>query len=100
MYTPNFNISNASKIHQYLKIIPPNAKVVASNGLVSHFAFRKYIYLFPNVRDAEYMVLFDSDSYPLSHIDYETEVKKYLNNNNLTILINEYPLYILHFNMN
>lgn len=98
MYTPNFEITNAYKIHKYLETIPPDAKVVASNNLVPHFAFRKYIYLFPYVRDAEYIVLFDHDSYPLTPDQYKTELQKYLNNKDWTLIIEDYPLYILHSN--
>jgi uncharacterized membrane protein len=58
---------NIQIIHQYLKQIPTNARVSAQSPLVSHLAYRDKAYVYPIVKDAEYIVLsrVEPETYPI-----------------------------------
>ena len=93
MYKADFN---APLIHHYLGKIPVHAKVSASCKLLPHLAFRKNIYYFPRVNDAEFIAVFrKEDSYPLSQADFDREVEKYTASREWKILADEFPLLIL-----
>lgn len=51
--------------------IPPNASVSASSYLVPHLAMRKYIYQFPDIKSAEYVIVSDDfrNYYPYPYLD-------------------------------
>ena len=73
------NSFNAGKVHDALKLIPPDAQVSAKNTLVPHLAFRDSIYLFPFIGNAEYIVLLnDGNNYPLREDDYNKKVGELL----------------------
>jgi hypothetical protein len=57
---------NINIIHQYLKQIPTNATVSAQSPLLSHLAYRDKAYMYPIVKDAEYIVLsrIEPETYP------------------------------------
>ncbi len=75
MYSPVVDIS---AVYETLKKIPDDAKVSASGRIVPHLAFRKTIYYFPRVDDAEYLVVFrENDTYPLNQEQFDIELKKY-----------------------
>lgn len=85
-----FQRYNQREISEMLDIIPKDAVVCASNHLVPHLAFRDKIYMFPNVFDAEYIALLETDCndkfYPFQNsISCYLEIKKYLQNNNWEI---------------
>ena len=40
-----------------VSLIPDGAKVSAANRIGAHLAHRRYLYLFPTIRDAEYVIL-------------------------------------------
>jgi len=64
---------NLSEIYAALKLIPDNAAVTASCNITPHLSNREKIYAFPNVKDADYIVLFDTDTrgtYPISPEEY------------------------------
>ena len=74
-YKRTFNIK---EIYDALKLIPPGAPVSAQNTLVPHLAFRDEIYLFPDVGDAEYIVLIPVDIYyRLSKEEYKLKIAEY-----------------------
>ena len=92
-FNPNLN---AKKIHAYLKLISENAKVSASNTFLPHLAQRQFIYLFPQVDDAEYIVaLISKDFYLLTDEQYSNEINKYIFNPDWNILVKEPPFIIL-----
>jgi uncharacterized membrane protein len=63
-YKKDYDVAEANNA---LKLIPENAKVSAQSPFVPHLAFRDYIYQFPAINDAEYIVLSTEEySYPLS----------------------------------
>jgi len=57
---------DASKIHSDLKLIPPDAKICASQCILPHLAQRRYVFEFPDVEDAEYMAVFTYRDYYLT----------------------------------
>ena len=84
------------KVNQILKLIPPNAKVSASDHLFSHLAQRQSIYLFPTVKDAEYIIFSVFDNYfMLSHEENEKSRNQYLFDPDWEIVAQEYPVFLL-----
>ena len=75
IFNPGFFYANfdAEKIHTDLKLIPPDAKVCASEALLPHLSQRKDVYEFPDVEDAEYLAVFTFHNYYL--IDEKTYAK-------------------------
>ena len=63
------------KVHDALKLIPPDAIVCAQTQLVPHLSGRPYIYQFPDVYDADYIALLDRETtYPRNRVDYDAAV--------------------------
>jgi uncharacterized membrane protein len=92
-YRADFDIRKA---YQKINLIPSEAIVSATGTIVPHLAWRPKIYNFPKVLDAEYIVVFaDRDTYPISRIQFDAELKSYLNNNNWKVIANDFPLLIL-----
>ncbi|MDD5569909.1 MAG: DUF2079 domain-containing protein [Bacteroidales bacterium] len=86
---------NVKKVYEGLKIIPKNAKVSAQTMLSSHLSFREYIYTYPYVADADYIVLLLSDGpYPLNDEEYKKELNKYKESSEWGIIKYDYPLVI------
>lgn len=48
---------NVDELHRALKIVPDDAKVSAQSYIAPHLCFRDYIYHYPHVADADYVVL-------------------------------------------
>jgi len=69
-------ILNIKDVYSQLEKIPENAVVSTSSNLAPHLAFRKKIYHFPIVKDAEYIVLFKSPEnyYPLNKETYDEQI--------------------------
>ncbi|MCZ2278071.1 MAG: DUF2079 domain-containing protein [Bacteroidia bacterium] len=66
---------NVNEVRNVLSAIPANAAVSATNSLVPHLAFRDYIYQFPVVGNAEFIVILKlGNPYPLN----EEELNKKL----------------------
>ncbi len=87
---------NVKKTNQLLKKIPANAKVSASNLISPHLAQRQFIYYFPTVNDAEYIVfsIFD-DFYLISPEENEKKRNEYLNSPEWEIIEHEDPVFLL-----
>ncbi len=87
---------DVKKVNQLLKQIPGDAKVSASNVIAPHLAQRQFIYFFPNVKDAEYIVfsVFD-DNYLLSAEENKKYRERYLSSPNWKVIAKEYPVYLL-----
>lgn len=92
-YRPPFNIR---KVNKLLNQIPKDARVSASNVLLPHIAQRQYIYFFPTVKDAEYIVfsVYD-DNYLFSHTQNEEARIKYLNDPKWEVMKKEFPVILL-----
>lgn len=87
---------NIKKVNQIIKLIPRDAKVSASDHLFSHLAQRQSIYLFPTVKDAEYIIFSVFDNYfMISHEENEKSRNQYLFDPNWEIIAQEYPVFLL-----
>jgi len=73
----NENLDVDSAHRMIKKLIPENAVVSAHQQVVPHLAFRDMIYLFPEIRDAEYIVILNEQvPYPLTPQQLLEEEKK------------------------
>src|ERR1035437_8125244 len=76
-YKRNYDVAEA---HQALKLIPDDAKVSAQSPFVPNLAFRNYIYQFPVVNDAEYIVFsYEESSYPLTKQSFAVQIALFMN---------------------
>lgn len=88
-YSPNTNLNFLSKDHykkEYnvkpvyaaFKRIPEDAIVSAQSNLVPHLANRDFCYMYPILKDAEYVILSKRDtSYPLSDSMFQVEIQNF-----------------------
>jgi uncharacterized membrane protein len=82
-------------MHKILKKIPDDAVVSAQTMLVPHIAFRDRIYQFPDISDAEYIVLLtaDDNTYPLKKETYNKKVEELRNDDEWEIFFeNDFAL--------
>jgi uncharacterized membrane protein len=83
---------NIKEIHGYLKLIPEKAKVSASTFFLPHLAQRQFIYYFPDVNDAEYIVAVQTNGfYLMTGEQYSKEINKYLYCSDWNIIAENYP---------
>lgn len=84
------------KVNRLLKQIPSDARVSASNVIAPHLAQRQFIYFFPTVSDAEYIVFSMSDNnYLISPDENQKHRNMYLNSSEWMIVGKEYPVFLL-----
>lgn len=88
-YTPETTINFLAKVHyqkeynvkpvyEAFKLIPDNAVVSSQSNLLPHLANRNYCYMYPTVKNAEYIILAKKDTpYPLNDSIFQVEIKKY-----------------------
>jgi uncharacterized membrane protein len=70
---------NRKEVARVMNLIPPNANVSALNMFCPHLSFRKNIYQFPDIHDAEYIMLANSkSSYPLRGAVLADQIRDYL----------------------
>ncbi|MGH3087349.1 MAG: DUF2079 domain-containing protein [Rubrobacteraceae bacterium] len=60
-------------LDEAVTLIPDDARVSATNNIGPHLAHRRYLYLFPTVKDAEYVIL--DETAP----GYDTQIEPILN---------------------
>jgi uncharacterized membrane protein len=85
-YTSELPINELNKT---LNLIPDNAKVSASGRISSHLAQRRYIYYFPKVSDAEYIILLKrKDNWPVSQKQFDEELNKLISTKEWQTLVN------------
>jgi len=71
---------DVAETYSALKLIPDEAKVSAQSPFVPHLAFRDYIYQFPIINDAEYVVFsYEENSYPLTKQSFAVQAAMILN---------------------
>ena len=71
---------DVKELYTALDLIPADAKLSAQSPLVPHLALRQYIYLYPHVTDADYIILLDiGDYYPAGDILYFEKLKQLKN---------------------
>lgn len=87
---------NVPATNRVLSLIPPKAKVSASDHLFSHLSQRMSIYFFPTVNDADYIVysVFD-DYFQITHYENEKIRNHYLYDPNWELVAQEFPVFLL-----
>jgi uncharacterized membrane protein len=85
------------EIYKALKLIPAGANVCAHHSVAPHIADRRTLYQFPMIKNAEYIVLFQSKrgTYPIKKDKYKDEINKYKNSEEMDIIYDENDLLIL-----
>lgn len=84
----SFVISDhARRFSEVLALIPPNASVSAQSGLVPHLTTRRALYMFPNIHNAEYVLVDNwTDRWPLSNPDWDAAIGEMLANTHYKLL--------------
>ncbi|TSJ42309.1 DUF2079 domain-containing protein [Fluviicola chungangensis] len=89
LYAPNNNLNFLSKDHykkeynvkpvyEAFKLIPKDAVVSSQSNLVPHLANRDFCYMYPIVKDAEYVILAKKDTpYPLRDSIFQVEIRNF-----------------------
>ena len=96
MYSSHLDVES---IYSGLKLIPANAAVSATNKVAPHLAYRSKIYVFPEIRDAEYLILLnDGDPFPLSKTDFYELREHYIQDKVWIEIYNEQQMLILKKN--
>jgi uncharacterized membrane protein len=93
----NSNFINIKEIKSKLREIPKNAPICVSSSIAPHLAFRDKIYLFPHVKDSNYIILFSANRspYPMSNQEYKIKIKRYINSDEFKVIYNKNDLLIL-----
>ena len=87
---------DASAVHRGLALVPATARVSATTPLVPHLAARAYIYQFPYVADADYIVALRQEStYPLTVAALDSQLTAYQASGRWRVLLDQAPLRIL-----
>lgn len=96
---PMINVNNFQYIKSALRTIPSNASVSAQSPILPHLANREKIYLFPELYDAEYIILDKSlSSYPLRIDELNKKIETLRNSKNWKIEIDNQTLIIFKKN--
>lgn len=75
-YTRGFDVK---ELYDALKLIPDTAKLSAQSFIVPHVAMRDYIYQYPVVNDASYIIFMTGESsYPLNDEEFGKKTEEYL----------------------
>jgi uncharacterized membrane protein len=92
-YKTDYNVRD---INLRLKLIPDDARVCASNQLVPHLAFREYIYIFPEIVDANYVIILRNGmSYPLSPEGLKEKTNELKTNGEWEVIVETNDILIL-----
>ncbi len=87
---------NISNVYKSLQLIPADAKVSASNYYLPHLSQRHSIYRFPDMYDADYIVVQQQwDNMFVSEKLYLSTIQLYLNDPNWVIIYNDFPFLLL-----
>lgn len=91
----DFHQSRFEYLQNSLKIIPDYDTVSAQSPIVPHLANRERVYLFPEIYDAQYLVLDKSlSSYPMTHDDLENKIAIFSRSTNWKIFLQNRSLII------
>ena len=87
--------ANVSFIHKVIDKIPPDAAVSASETIVPHIAFRDRIYMFPFIKDADYVVLnTELSSFPLQEDLFQFCIEELKTDEEWELIIDEHDTYL------
>ena len=91
---------NNEAIYSALKIIPEDAAISASNVIVPHVANREKIYLYPVVKDAEYLAILSHgrDLYPVDSMAFPQMMNELRQNPQNEIIYDENDFLIIKRN--
>lgn len=74
-YTKSYDVK---RVYEAFKLIPKDAVVCGQGNLVSHLANRDFCYMYPIIKNAEYVILAKKDSsYPLSDSMFRVEIRNF-----------------------
>lgn len=91
----DFNTNHYSYIRSNLEKIPSDATISAQSPIIPHLANRERVYLFPEIYDAQYLVLDKSlSSYPMAHGDLENKIAIFSRSTNWKIFLQHRSLII------
>ena len=69
---------NRNEVMRVMNLIPADASVSSINMFAPHLSFRKNIYQYPDIHDAEYILLASTtSSYPLRGAELDAKIKEY-----------------------
>jgi uncharacterized membrane protein len=84
------------EIYKALDLIEGTASISCNPSICPHIAFREKIYSFPIVKDADYIVLLDNESfYPLTKESYAIEKESYKKSIDYKVIYDKNKLLIL-----
>ena len=87
---------SAAAAHRALALVPATARVSATSAVLPHLAARPFIYPFPYVGDADYLVALPQASvYPLTDSSLTTELARYQRSGQWQTIPNTGPVRIL-----
>lgn len=88
---------NVSILYQQLDKIPESAVVCVSSNVAPHLANRSKIYLFPHIKDAEYVILITANSgtFPLNKEAFAAEIDKLMQEEDFNVLYHQNSLLVL-----
>jgi len=88
---------NYREIYKALKLIPADAGVSAHHAVAPHLANREKLYQFPIIKDAEYIILFQSKrgTYPIKKDRYKEEINKFKKSEDNDVIYDQNDLLIL-----
>lgn len=98
VFDPNFFHPgyDVAKIHADLKLIPPDAKVCASESILPHVSQRPYAYEFPDVEDAGYIAVFTfKNFYATDDVTYRKALDQYLLNPSWKVIAYNPPFLLM-----
>lgn len=92
---PTVNSKSVGYLYQALKQIPPQAKISAQNTIVPHVSNRKILYLFPEIADADYIILDTNlNTYPLSPENLHQKIDQLRNSKSYQIFLENKTLIV------
>lgn len=87
---------NVKEIYKAMELIPDTAAVSATGKISQHLAFRKKIYYFPRIDDAQYVfVLKNNDTWPISKERMDTLVKELHTRRDFEMLVDKPDFWLL-----
>jgi uncharacterized membrane protein len=70
---------NKKEVKRVMKLIPENANLSSLNVFAAHLSFRKNIYQYPDLNDAEYVLLASTENaYPVRGLELKKQIHDYL----------------------
>jgi uncharacterized membrane protein len=88
---------NSDAIYKALELVPDHAAVSASNVIAPHLAGREKIYLYPVVKDADYLVILTHgrDLYPVDSLDFPVRMAELRSDTMNEVVYDENDLLII-----